>query len=153
AHATPRTKPKLWKRALLGVVVLAMVAVAAVAIYSRVNPLWGEWESTELTLWDGPSIAVEQVTMDFTILGEVRGRAGCNHYGADYAIEGGTLRLNDGYHTLMGCDTIDRDIAEEFWEVVLDAPTITRDGSVLVLESPAGKLTLRKTGFLDKETP
>ena len=45
----------------------------------------------------------------------------------------------------MGCDTIDRDIAEEFWEVVLDGPTITRDGSVLVLESPAGKLTLRKT--------
>ncbi|HSN43783.1 MAG TPA: hypothetical protein VLR88_06980 [Propionibacteriaceae bacterium] len=50
-----------------------MVAVAAVAIYSRVNPLWGEWTGSELAPWSGSPAAPEGVTLAFSIGGTLQG--------------------------------------------------------------------------------
>jgi len=138
-------KPRLVTRVLVAVAVLAMVAVAAVTIYSRANPVWGEWEGVELSPWSGSPTVVEGVSMDFGARGILHGFNSCAPFNALYSVKADTLLIADRGTGLKGCLNENGAMGDAVHDILLSDPWITRDGDILILESPAGRLTLVRT--------
>jgi heat shock protein HslJ len=73
--------------------------------------------------------------------GAIGGSAGCNGYGADYAVDGETIEFGPIVSTMMWCEDLS-DQENAYLAILGEVETfvLAADGSELVLEGPAGLL-------------
>jgi heat shock protein HslJ len=114
------------------------------------SSLIGTWKLTAYGPAASPTPAVADVdaTLKFDSDGKVGGSGGCNSLGGDYTVEGDQITFGPIISTMMACD--DPRMVQEgtVIQVMTDTAsfkidgntlTITKDDTVLVFESVAGK--------------
>ena len=138
------------KKYLLILFILSL-ALSACASGSNSPSLIGSWKLTAYGPADSPVPAVEDAgaSLTFNDDGTLTGNGGCNGLGGEYKVNGDQIEFGPIMSTLMAC-VDDARMTQEgtVTQVMTDTAsykiegntlTITRDGTVLVLEAIAGK--------------
>lgn len=85
---------------------------------------------------------VPDAPITLTVKGsDVGGRSACNHYGAEFVVEGGRVRLRMTSMTMMACPEPAMSAEEAFVAAVERVTGATRDGDRLTLTGPGVELT------------
>jgi putative lipoprotein len=104
----------------------------AASEHALIGPVW------ELDALDGePSAAGIETTLTFSREGQIGGNGGCNAFGGDYNVSGGTLSFSNIFSTMMACP--DQETPQE--QVFLAALEATQ-----AFEIVEGELLLKDAG-------
>lgn len=101
------------------------------------------WQLTSATVGGEDVVLVTDtpITLEFFTPENVGGSAGCNNFGAIYAIEGDTLTIGQLASTLMACETSEvMDQEAWFLEMLAQAERFAISAGDLILYTPDGML-------------
>ena len=102
--------------------------------------LVGEWklvsygDSTSLT----PAAPGVDTSIVFDSDGKVTGNVGCNGFGGEYKVDGGTITFREVMSTLMFCEGPVGDQETVTLAVISESATFVLDGSMLTITSADG---------------
>jgi heat shock protein HslJ len=134
------------KRSLI--LALALVLLAACVVEDHALPLDGRTFVSTSVVEDGedrPLVAGTEIRLSFTD-GQIGAQAGCNIFGGPYRVEDGTLVVEGGAMTEMGCDE-ERSAQDEWLFALLGTrPRIELSQDELVLDADGTVIAL-----LDRE--
>ncbi|HEX2133616.1 MAG TPA: META domain-containing protein [Actinophytocola sp.] len=122
---------------------------------ATVEPLWDtEYVLDEATVGGEPHalVAGTTVTLEFTD-GRLGANAGCNHLGWQASLDGGTLAVDEGEMTGMGCDPPRH--AQDTWltEFLESGPSWEREGPRLVLRGGDTELVFTDRAVAEPDRP
>jgi heat shock protein HslJ len=129
---------------------LLSLALSACASGSNSPSIVGTWKLTAYGPSASPTPAVADVdaSIKFDSDGKLSGSGGCNSLGGDYKVEGDQITFGPIISTLMACEeprmtqegTVTQVMNESAsYTIEGNMLTISKDGTVLVFESVAGK--------------
>lgn len=127
---------------LIGAAAVLLTACGEEApLASPDSDIEGTWELTEGTGPDGALNLVDGYDVTLTYDGErLGGRSACNSYGADLVRDDGSVRIDVGEMTEMGCEPDVMDLESAYLAALDTVDGITRDGDALSLTSPETEL-------------
>jgi putative lipoprotein len=125
------------------VVLLAACSSAGPSPVPTERPLTLEGTSWRATTVGGRVPPADHpVTLGFAG-GKVEGSGGCNSYGGAARLDGGRLVADEIQMTLMACaDPEPNEIEGTFIRILGERPTVTTDGSRLLLRGTSGEIVL-----------
>ncbi len=130
--------------ALAALIALAAVLVAACELLPAPGP--GQLDGTgwrAVEVGGQPPVAGTEPTVVFDD-GRIGGSTGCNGYGGEITITGGSVRVGEIASTLIGCEAAIAETEERFLRILRSAHGIaTRPDGMLVLVSRDGSVVLR----------
>lgn len=101
----------------------------------------GTWKLTEGTGPDGALNLVDGYDVTLSYDGEhLGGRSACNGFGADLVREDGSVRIEVGRMTGMGCEPAVMDLESAYVDALGTVDSIVRDGDALSLTGPDTEL-------------
>lgn len=126
----------------IGVAVMLLAACGEeVPMASPDEDIEGTWELTEGSGPDGSLNLVDGHSVTLTYDGEqLGGRAACNSYGAELVREDGSVRIEVGGMTAMGCEPAVMDLESAYIDVLGTVDSVVRDGDALSLTGPDTEL-------------
>ncbi len=98
---------------------------------------------------EAPTVGDQAVTLEFGADGQAGGSAGCNSYGGDYRVEGGSLVMGEIIRTLMACaDERVNEQENRYLAALQSAGPFEISGDQLVIQYGDGQdvLNLKRAG-------
>ncbi|RPI69801.1 MAG: META domain-containing protein [Geobacteraceae bacterium] len=124
------------------IVLLAMVILAACASSSSPS-IQGQWELVSYGPPSGQISAAPDVetSIEFDSEGNISGNVGCNGFGGDYTVDGGTITFGPVISTMMYCEAVAEQESSTL-AVFHETVGFVLDGDTLTITSADGAMSI-----------
>jgi heat shock protein HslJ len=128
------------KKIILFVLVLMVMTACSGKASSPATSVAGEWTLTSYGSSTNPTPADSNVdtSITFDSDGKLTGNVGCNGFGGDYKVDGGTITFGSIVSTMMACADPIMQQEGTVLNVFTNSATFKVDGNTLTIKSTDG---------------